>query len=80
MEYSNIPKTIGRKENNPTPHLRIIGLYVTKMITKITNAVFVTDKLEDKKSLYIENGQTLLFKRAGRTVISDNLLYANLQR
>ena len=31
MEYSNIPKTIGRKENNPTPHLRIIGLYVMKM-------------------------------------------------
>ena len=31
MEYSNIPKTIGRKENNPTPHLRIIGLYVKNM-------------------------------------------------
>ena len=31
------------------------------MITKITNAVFVTDKLEDKKSLYIENGVITAF-------------------
>ncbi|MCM1245739.1 MAG: hypothetical protein NC293_08875 [Roseburia sp.] len=34
MEYSRLPKWIGRKENNPYPQKRIFGLYVRKWITR----------------------------------------------
>lgn len=52
MENSNIPKRIGRKENNPSPSKRTIGLYVNMNIDELKN---VLDELGVPKRMYAIN-------------------------